>query len=102
MKTTPFIIATAAAAGIVGADIMWMTGELLTHLDIISDTTYVWWRLGVLASLIIGLIITLVSLVRYIQNGYVMADKTIEKEQLREKCKSKKRMKVFGPSKNNC
>lgn len=95
MKPTPFIIATLAAAVVVGADIFWMAGELLNHTGVISDQVYIGWRLGVLLVLSLGLIVTLYSVLRYVRNGYVRSDKICEMDYLREKCKSKGRRKIF-------
>lgn len=92
---SPFIMSTFGGGLAVVADIVWLTGELSTHFGLISETTYIFIRLGILASLIVGLGLCAYGISLYINNGYVTADRAVYKECLLEKRQTIKRKKIL-------
>lgn len=94
---SPFILATTSGIGALIADAVWLTGELSTHFGVITETTYLMVRFGILAALIISVIIAALAIRKYLKNGYVRAEHTIEME---HKCYLKQ-LKINRKIKNN-
>lgn len=77
---SPFILATLGGVGALAFDILWLSGELLTHFEIISIEFYVIWRLIVLSGLILSTLICFYGIKQYLVNGYTREEKRIELE----------------------
>lgn len=92
---SPFIIATAAGALVIGADILWLSGELLTHFGIFTEHFYVYWRCFIMASLITGLITCFVAIKAYLNNGYMRFEHKTELEYKKELHSQQKRDRIF-------
>jgi hypothetical protein len=95
LAKSPFMIATAAGALVIGADILWLSGELLTHFEIFSHQFYVYWRFMIMALLISGLLFCFVGLKAYLANGYMRFEHKHELEYKKELQSQVKRDKIF-------
>lgn len=92
---SPFIIATAAGAFVIGADILWLSGELLTHFGIFTDQFYVYWRFMIMGCLISGLISCFIGIKAYLKNGYMRFEHKTELEYKKELQAQVKRDRIF-------
>lgn len=95
LAKSPFMIATAAGAFVISADILWLCGELLTHFAVFTPEFYVLWRLFILTCLFIGLISCVVGLKAYLTNGYMRFEHKHELEYKKELQSQVKRDKIF-------
>jgi hypothetical protein len=77
---SPFILATASGIGALVADVVWLTGELSTRFEIISETTYLIIRFGILIALVLSIITAVLAIRKYLKKGYVRAEHQIEVE----------------------
>ena len=77
---SPFILATMSGIGALVADAIWLSSELSTHFELISATTYLYIRFGILAALVLSIITAVFAIRKYLRNGYVRAEHQIETE----------------------
>ena len=92
---SPFIIAAFASSFVIGADILWLCGELLTHFEVFSVQTYVYYRFMILGFLSSGLIVTGFAIRSYLHNGYMRFEHKIELEHKKELQSQCKRDRIF-------
>lgn len=95
LKKSPFMVATVGGTTALVADMVWLMGELSTHFGLISETTYLFIRFGILASLMVGFAACVYGVHLYVNNGYVRADMAIRKECLMDRTQHSKRSKIM-------
>lgn len=92
---SPFIIAAGASILVTGADILWLTGELLTHFGVFTESFYVLWRCFIMACLISGIIVCAIAIKGYLDNGYMRFEHKHELEYKKELQSQTKRDRIF-------
>jgi hypothetical protein len=95
LSKSPFIIAAFASGFVIGADILWLCGELLTHFEILSIQQYVYYRCMILGMLTAGLCITITAVRAYLKNGYMRFEHKVELEHKKELQSQCKRDRIF-------
>jgi MFS family permease len=80
LSKSPFVIATVAGASVIGADILWLAGELLTHFGVFTPEFYLAWRFMIMIFLVLGFVACVLAVKYYLSNGYVRNEMCIERE----------------------